>query len=153
MYLDFCRERKLESVRCWTALGAGGPVSGLASLYSYQSHPDEVWLAWFGLLPEVRGHGAGAQFLDWLIDRTRKEGRRTLRLWTTDESEYAVAMRLYLNHGFVAETHPALPGEDWRTVVLSLGLNGQAPVRWADVMGRGELCGRQIPHGREIVAA
>lgn len=145
----FFAEHRLASVRCWTVhIGSGG-ICGLAMLYGYLAQPDELWLAWFGLLPEARGTGHGAKLLDWLIASARAEKRRTLRLWTTDEPEYARAVQLYTRRGFVAESYPALPGEDWHTFVFSLGLDGQKPIPWSAVMERGELCGREMP----VVAA
>jgi GNAT superfamily N-acetyltransferase len=141
----FCSCRRLSSVRCWTAHIERGPVCGMATLYGYRGQPDEIWLAWFGLLPHARGFGNGAKLLDWLIGATRAEGRHTLRLWTTDEEEYARATQLYVRRGFVPELQPSLPGEDWRTFVFSLGLNGHAAIPWSSVLDRGELCGREQP--------
>ncbi|HVU36256.1 MAG TPA: GNAT family N-acetyltransferase [Opitutaceae bacterium] len=142
----FYSERRLSSVRCWTAHLGRGPVCGLGMLYGYQAQPDELWLAWFGLLPAARGFGGGARMLDWLIASARAEGRHTLRLWTTDESEYARATQLYTRRGFTAEEHAPLPGEDWKTFVFSLGLDGQMPIAWSAVLDRPhELCGREAP--------
>ncbi len=141
----FYSAHRLASIRCWTVHLGAGPVAGLATLYGYDAQPDEVWLAWFGLLESGRGLGNGAKLLDWLISAARAEGRHTLRLWTTDEAEYARATQLYLRRGFVAEEHPALPGEDWRTLVFSLALDGHAAIPWSAVLDRGELCGREAP--------
>lgn len=146
---NFYAARRLASVRCWTAHIASGPVCGLATLYGYRAQPEELWLAWFGLNPDARGFGGGAKMLDWLISSARAEGRHTLRLWTTDEPEYARATQLYLRRGFIPEDYPALPGEDWRTIVFSLSLDGHASIPWSAVLDRGELCGRELP----VVAA
>jgi GNAT superfamily N-acetyltransferase len=144
-HASFLSRNRLDSVRCWTVGTAGYDVSGIAALYGYRAQPDELWLAWFGLLPHARGDGRGGKMLDWLIALARTEGRRTLRLWTTDEPEYACAKALYFRRGFVAEDHPALPGEDWKTFVFSLSLDGQPSTPWAAVRDRGELCGRESP--------
>lgn len=145
-HTGFYTDRGLESVRCWTTHLMGGPVSGMAMLWGYRAQPDELWLAWFGLLPVVRGRGAGTKLLDWLIALARTEGRRTLRLWTTDEAEYMTAMGLYTRRGFRAEQYPPLPGENWNTLVFSLGLDGRIPMPWSDMSNRSELCGREAPH-------
>ncbi|MBI5380263.1 MAG: GNAT family N-acetyltransferase [Opitutae bacterium] len=145
-HAEFLEERGLVTVRAWTTHLAGGPVSGLATLYGYREQPEELWLAWFGLLPAVRGRGVGAQLLDWLIGYAQAQGKRTMRLWTTDEPEYAKAMALYTRRGFIPERHPPLPGEDWTTYVLSLGLDGSAPKSWITLPNRRELCGREAPH-------
>ncbi len=144
-HVDFYLSHRLASVRCWTTHVNQGPVCGMATLYGYQAQPDEVWLAWFGLLPEARGVGAGAKLLDWLITEARAEGRHALRLWTTDEAEYARATQLYIRRGFIPELQPGLPGEEWRTFVFSLGLDGHPAIPWSAVLDRRELCGRETP--------
>lgn len=144
-HLTFFLDRRLASVRCWTALDPAGAVCGLGTLYGYTAQPEELWLAWFGLTASARGNGAGALMLDWLIARAKHDGHRTLRLWTTDEAEYSRATQLYLRRGFAVEDHPALPGEDWRTLVFSLGLDGSRPQPWSAIADRGELCGREVP--------
>ena len=141
----FFATRRLASVRCWTAHLGASPVLGLATLYGYRAQPDELWLAWFGLVPAARGQRGGAKLLDWLIAHARAEGRRTLRLWTTDEPEYDAALRLYASRGFTAEDHPALPGETWRTLVLSRSLHHIPAIPWSAVLDRSELCGRLAP--------
>lgn len=132
----------LASVRCWVAQ-EDGRVVGLACLYGYAGQPGEVWLAWFGLRPEVRGRGQGARFLDWIITLARGEGRTALRLWTTDEEEYGRALELYLRRGFACEECPPFPGEEWKILVLSLGLDGRKVEPWFSQVARPELCGRK----------
>ena len=141
---EFLAARGLASVRCWIGLRKG-IVAGLVCLYSYAEQAHETWLAWFGLRPAMRGRGDGARLLDWCIACARDEGRRTLRLWTTDEAEYADAMGLYVRRGFVTEDCPPLPGEDWTTFVLSLGLDCKPPASWRESCGRRGLCGRVEP--------
>ena len=141
---EFFAARGLSSLRCWTMHLSAGPV-GLATLYGYAAQPDELWLAWFGLMPEARGCGHGRLALDWVIAQAKAEGRRTLRLWTTDEFEYAAAVQLYQGRGFCAESYPALPGEEWNTLVFSLGLDGRRPAPWSAVTDGRELCGREAP--------
>jgi hypothetical protein len=85
-----------------------------------------------------------------VIAEARSEQKRVLRLWTTNEAEYAKAISLYCARGFRSETWAALPGETWETLVLSLGLDGQEPTSWAQRAPHGELCGREAP---QLVAA
>lgn len=141
---DFMARHALSSIRCWTSK-AGSEVAGFATVYGYVNHPDELWLAWFGLLPEFRGRGAGAELLDAVIALAQREGRETLRLWTTDEPEYATALRLYARRGFVSEPCVPLPGETWRTDVWSLALHGGAVRPWSSLAQRPPLCGREHP--------
>jgi GNAT superfamily N-acetyltransferase len=137
----FLRSHALADVRCWTS-HAGSEVAGFATLYQYAAQPDEMWLAWFGFREEFRGRGAGAQLLDEVIAIAKREKHHTLRLWTTDEEEYAAAIRLYLRRGFVSENCSALPGETWRTHVFSLGLSHEGARPWASLPNQPMLCGR-----------
>jgi GNAT superfamily N-acetyltransferase len=147
----FLVARGLEQTRFWTAI-FDGSVVGVAALYDYRGMPTETWLSWFGLLPVMRGHGGGGRFLDAIIQVARSEGRGVLRLWTTDEDEYRTAFRLYQKRGFLAEDCPALPNENWRTLVMSLGLNGATPIPWFSVADRPALCGRVAPSAASMVA-
>ncbi|PTY02144.1 hypothetical protein DB347_24800 [Opitutaceae bacterium EW11] len=140
----FLAARGLSEVRAWAAKEEER-VIGLLSLYDYGQTPDETWLAWYGVSTEVRGRGLGCQLLDWVIATAKRERKAVLRLWTTVEEEYAVALRLYAQRGFRPELQPALPGEDWETVVLSLGLDGKVPTSWSARSKGIPLCGRIVP--------
>lgn len=143
-HVDFYISRGLDSMRCWTA-NKGGVVGGMAMLYGYRAQMDEAWLAWFGLRSAFRGCGAGRDLLDGIIARAKEEGRHVLRLWTTDEAEYASAVKMYTRRGFRPEMADRMPGETWNTFVFSLGLDGQVPSLWTSLPERGELCGRELP--------
>lgn len=150
-HASFMEVRRLESARFWTAR-IDGRIAGLAGLYDYREMPSETWLSWYGLLPVARGRGHGARLLDWIIRTSREEERAVLRLWTTVEDEYRLAIRLYEKQGFTAEEYPALPGESWRTVVMSLRLNGATPIPWLSIADRPELGGRMAPLSAAQVA-
>jgi GNAT superfamily N-acetyltransferase len=143
-HTGFLRARRLNAARFWVA-HYEGRVAGLASLYDYVGMPSDAWLSWYGLLPVARGRGNGGRLLDWVIKTARSEGRTVLRLWTTVEDEYRLAIRLYEKRGFTAEEYPPLPGETWRTIVMSLGLTGATPIPWLSVVDRPWLCGRVAP--------
>lgn len=138
----FLASRGLLGVRAWCVV-EGGRVVGLASLYQYRNAPEEVWLAWFGLSPEVRGLGLGSQLLDHTVALARVEQKSIFRLWTTIEEEYATALQLYARRGFRPEIQAALPGEAWQTVVLSLALDGSVPKPWRGTLTGAHLCGRR----------
>ena len=150
-HAGFLSARRLECARFWTGR-FNGRVTGVAGLYDYRGMPSETWLSWYGLLPVARGHGHGARLLDTIIKITREEGRAVLRLWTTIEDEYVAAIKLYEKRGFTAEEYPALPGETWLTLVMSLGLNGTTPIPWLTLDNRPELGGRMVPPAAARVA-
>ena len=150
-HAEFLISRRLNAARFWVARFEGR-VAGLAGLYYYRGMPSDAWLSWYGLTPVARGRGNGGRLLDWVIRTARDEGRTILRLWTTVEDEYRLAIQLYEKRGFTAEEYPPLPGETWRTIVMSLGLTGATPIPWLSLADRPELCGRVAPLAAEKVA-
>jgi GNAT superfamily N-acetyltransferase len=140
----FLISRGLKRVRVWCVIDERDRMVGLVSLYEYDNEPDEAWLAWFGLSPEVRGCGLGGELLDGVIALARRESKTVLRLWTTIEEEYARALRLYARRGFRPEIQPALAGEDWLTVVFSLALDGAVAPPWRGTQCGWHLCGRMV---------
>ncbi len=150
-HAGFLSSRRLERVRFWSAR-FNGRVVGLSGLYDYRGMPTETWLSWYGLVPAVRGHGFGSRLLESAIGCARDEGRAVLRLWTTVEDEYLPAIRLYEKRGFTSEDYPPLPGETWRTLVMSLGLNGTTPIPWLSLKDRPALGGRVTPPAEARVA-
>lgn len=150
-HADFFDSRRLNAARFWTAR-LDGRVVGLAGLYDYRGMAADIWLSWYGLVPAARGRGHGGRLLDWVIKTAKSEGRTVLRLWTTVEDEYRMAIQLYEKRGFSAEEYPPLPGETWRTVVMSLGLTGATPIPWQSIADRPELCGRVAPLAAARVA-
>jgi len=147
----FLEARRLNAARFWIARFEGR-VAGLAGLYDYRGMQSDVWLSWYGLLPVARGRGHGGRLLDWVIRTARDEGRSVLRLWTTVEDEYRLAIHLYEKRGFTAEEYPSLPGETWRTIVMSRGLTGATPIPWLSIADRPGLCGRVAPLAAAKVA-
>jgi hypothetical protein len=68
------------------------------------------------------------------------------------EDEYRLAIQLYEKRGFAAEEYPPLPGESWRTIVMSLGLTGATPIPWQSIADRPALGGRVAPVAEAKVA-
>ena len=63
-------------------------------------NPEDVELAYFGIVPACHGLGLGAFFLDWAIRYVWRE-RPPKRLWLhTDALDHPAARRLYLKKGF-----------------------------------------------------
>ena len=68
------------------------------------------------------------------------------------EAEYRLAIHLYEKRGFTAEEFPPLPGETWRTIVMSRGLTGATTIPWLSMADRPDLCGRVAPLAAAKVA-
>ncbi|HRC26695.1 MAG TPA: GNAT family N-acetyltransferase [Alphaproteobacteria bacterium] len=113
-----------------TALFLGvweGQIVGLTGYYHYVAHPSEGWLEWFGVAPDQRRRGLGKALLHKTMETLRHTGARTLRLWTTTDSDDSSARLFYDRMGLVAEPFsPDFP----RTLVYSVALGSSPLVTW-----------------------
>jgi GNAT superfamily N-acetyltransferase len=80
--------------------------------------PDEVYIAYFGLIPDFIGRGLGRFFLDWAVDRAWDIGHPRLRVQTCD-LDHEAALPNYERAGFRRyderdETVDVVPGVEVR---------------------------------------
>lgn len=57
-----------------------------------------LWIGWFGIVPEHRGHGHAIRLLSKTLDIARKFGRKKVRLYTLCSN--TAAINLYFKCGF-----------------------------------------------------
>lgn len=107
---------------------------GVTGVYSYHEYPDDAWLGWFGILPNLRCKGYGNKVLDMTIDMARDKGYKNLRLYS-DES-FVDAHRLYKSKGMIQEIYdnpddkdPYEP-EGLKTYIFSISLNDEKVKLW-----------------------
>lgn len=76
-------------------------VIGLVGLYT-QTDDDErmLWLGWYCVDPQYRGHKIGGKLMDYVIRYAKKQGKQTLHLYTTGDNEYSAAREQYRKLGF-----------------------------------------------------
>jgi len=80
---------------------------GITGLYcNKELYPNDVWIAWYGVLPKYRGKGFGEQILIKTMELGKKQGYETMRLYT-DANESANAINLYKKVGFIGEKYDA----------------------------------------------
>ncbi|HLC63521.1 MAG TPA: GNAT family N-acetyltransferase [Candidatus Nanoarchaeia archaeon] len=78
-----------------------GKVIGTTGYYTLKEDEKEAyWLAWFCVDKEYRGRGVGTSLLEFIIEKARKEKKRYLRLYTSDNPDEADAQKLYDKFGF-----------------------------------------------------
>lgn len=121
--------KKPFSARYYLAM-QGERHIGITGLYRYHNSTQEVWLGWFGILPQYRGDGYGRALLERSMDMARQEGYQTLRLYTDEEN--AEARNLYQKAGFVSEIYSAqkLP---YQVLIYSKNLHSDtAPTLWGN---------------------
>jgi GNAT superfamily N-acetyltransferase len=92
-------EHVLSRLNYWVLLDEKDKVIGVTGLYGDKETPEEVWLAWFCLDPEARGHGLGRKLLEWTLDKARQEGYSIFNLYTSTDPNEAAAQKLYESLG------------------------------------------------------
>lgn len=116
-----------DHVKYYLAYLKDTPIA-ITGLYYYPNYQDEMWLAWFGVLPDYQGKGYGKDVLKWSINKSLSEGKRVLRLYT-DESAMSKAVNLYKSFGFIGEKYT---GEklDYNCYIYSKSLIGDKVELW-----------------------
>jgi len=115
----------IGEVRYFVATTASGVV-GLTGIYTLTDEAGDAWLGWYGVDERMRGRGYGRALLETTTALARDAGYRTLRLWTTDHPNFAVASRLYEICDFV----PQAIEVDYLgrpVLIYSRALNGGSP--------------------------
>jgi len=92
---------QIPELRYWVAIDDSGRVVGTIGLYCYEKDKEEAyWLGWFCVDPATRKQGVGTRLLRFCIEKTKKQGKKFLRLWTTTDPNELDAHRLYEKYGF-----------------------------------------------------
>lgn len=116
-----------DHVKYYLAYLGSVPIA-ITGLYEYPNYPSEMWLAWFGVLPEYQGMGYGKKVLNWSMNEVKRRGKNILRLYT-DEEGMASAVNLYKSQGFIGEKYT---GEtlDYNCYIYSKNLVGDEVNLW-----------------------
>jgi ribosomal protein S18 acetylase RimI-like enzyme len=87
----------------------GGVMAGHIAVVGFQVERPGARLRWFHIDEKYRGHGIGRELLTRAIDFCRRQGYKTVWLWTMDGLD--TARHLYISFGFktVASVDSALP--------------------------------------------
>ena len=90
----------ITDFKYWVAVDDDGKVLGTTGLYSIEGDGDEArWLGWYCVSPAARGQGVGSALLDFSIQQTREQGKRILRLYTSNHPDEAAAQDLFEKKG------------------------------------------------------
>ena len=98
---EFFEKFKLVTLKYWVAVDEGRIV-GTTGRYTLEKDKEEAnWLGWYCVAPEYRGRGFGKDLLQFIIDLTKKEGKKFLRLYTSNAPGEETAQVVYKKFGFV----------------------------------------------------
>ncbi|MCX4365280.1 MAG: GNAT family N-acetyltransferase [Bacilli bacterium] len=116
-----------DHVKYYLAYYKDEPI-GITVFYYYPDYQEEMWLAWFGILPKYQRKGFGKKVLEWSINKVRLDGKKTLRLYT-DETSMQDAVNLYKKMGFVGEKYTKEP-LDYNCYIYSKSLSNEEVTLW-----------------------
>lgn len=103
---------------------------GISGLYQIPGFKDEMWLGWYGINPNYRRKGYGQLLLQYAIDKAKKMGITTLRLYT-DYDDNKNAVKLYEKMGFVGEKY-TYENLDYDCRIYSLSLDDKKVTPWGN---------------------
>ncbi|MDO8435989.1 MAG: GNAT family N-acetyltransferase [bacterium] len=88
------------SLKYWVAISKG-KVVGIVGLYNYVFDlADITWLGWYLVSPKARKHGTGTSLLLFAIEEAKRQGKKRLMVYTTDDPEELYSHHFYRKHGF-----------------------------------------------------
>lgn len=80
---------------------------GICGLYGLAGCAGDVWMDWYGLLPERRGQGLGRAILNEMLVRAAARGAARFLVWTTErELEGTYLAHFYRASGLVQTPWP-----------------------------------------------
>lgn len=91
----------VKSLQYWVALNNNGEVIGVIGVYTLTYDYEEAyWVAWYCVDPKSRGKGIGKALLDFVVTKAKKDGKKWLRLYTSNDPNEKRANEMYNKLGF-----------------------------------------------------
>lgn len=115
----------------WIVKVDGNDV-GITGLYAYRDYPQDVWMAWFGIIKTEREKGYASIAFKKMLGKARKLGFKTLRLYT-DDIENNVAVNFYNKMGMTSEIYNNsndIHREIGNTLIFSISLDNKPIAKW-----------------------
>ncbi len=81
----------------WFLICDNSKAIGCCGLYSLDKNTDELWLSWFGIIPEYRNKGIGKQSLAFLEKLATIDGCKIIRSYVDKEGK---PLGFYMRNGF-----------------------------------------------------
>jgi len=119
-----CKHHGLNDGRRYYVLLDDSEVTGIAGLHHYVwGPPENVWLAWFAVDPDLHATGLGTFLLDAITRKARLLGYTKLFVETYSTHEFARARQFYRAKAFTEAGHvQAYLGNAGNMVVFSKDL-------------------------------
>jgi len=99
-------------------------VIGITGLYELpEDKEDANWLAWFCVHPSVRGKGFGSRLLNLMMEKTKKQGKKYLRLYTSSGPIEETVRKIYIKKGFIETKRERSVDNEHDKIYMELKIN------------------------------
>lgn len=94
-------EMDVKDLKYWVAVDNKENVLGIIGYYTLKYDEKEAnWVGWYCVNPKDRGKGIGKMLLNFIITKTKKEGKTWVRLYTSNGPNEKRANKIYDKLGF-----------------------------------------------------
>jgi len=81
---DYYEDLDVTNLKYWVAVDSNNHVLGIIGYYTLKYDEKEAyWVGWYCVNPESRGKGVGRLLLNLIINKTKDDGKKWLRLYTS----------------------------------------------------------------------
>lgn len=101
---------------------------GITGLYTYDQYSEDVFMNWYGVVPDARNMGFGQQIFNWTVKLAQSKNFKYFRLYT-ELGDNNAAIALYRKVGMFEESYLREPGVR-NMVVFSLNLTNRPVTKW-----------------------
>ena len=110
-------------IKYWVAVDKGR-VAGITGLYKTKKDSRNAhWLSWTCVSSACRGRGIGGMLVDRMIARSRSDGKKFIRLYTSPRDPVQkAAQALYRKKGFVKTGSALWRGKKYKVAFMELKL-------------------------------
>lgn len=96
-----CRRHGIADGRTLYVMADGISIYGMIGLHSFPwGPPENVWLSWFAVLPQLQGKGFGSAMLDAVTRKASQLNFMKLYIETYSTPDFARAREFYRARGF-----------------------------------------------------
>ncbi|MFI9507784.1 GNAT family N-acetyltransferase [Nocardia sp. NPDC052566] len=95
-----------------------GELVGFLVGFLSQSHPDEAYIHFVGIAPELQGHGLGRTLYEKFFDLVRRHNRTTVRAITSPANTGSQSFHAQMGFTATLSPHPHYDGPDLTRVTF-----------------------------------
>tara|TARA_Y100000310_G_scaffold345508_1_gene465799 strand:+ start:4939 stop:5202 length:264 start_codon:yes stop_codon:yes gene_type:complete len=83
---------------------------------------EAYWLGWMCVHSDYIGKGFGSKLISFAVKKAKKDGKKFLRLYTSEDPAQAKAQKVYEKKGFRITRREIIKGEKYKRIYRELRL-------------------------------